>query len=866
MKFLTDGSSHKNSSQPVPVKHSVSVRGKEVKLMKCQYCDKTSYSAPGLKGHTTKMHSSDMNKEKLCDNGNERNKAQGNEIEDSDHIMKEADKVVNILLNNVIEIDDEKEELIDEIELVILDEACSKPAIYEKTYSDKCDVCEYAATATKKYSVVQLMLKHKEACCKKKYCSECDFKAKDSISMKKHMRDQHEISSVSTSPPLKRKRKVKTKTMPETEPMEIDEVSDLSMSFEDMEIVNDKEELVQERSNLMDAKVVEKQKKNEEKEESFRKKKKNVIVNKKKDDEKKKKAVREANKKKKQNLKDMKKKMRKQQKVSEGTAKYKVLNTKEIPANCKHLVNEDDILYVVPGDGCCGPNCGAAHLFKDEVYGPKLRRRMNIFTADHFNRGRYQFITNCSPENPFVRKMGDGEVRFENQSELIKFLKESEKAAFMWTEAEDLAVLADLYQIRIKIITTKGNHDKNVTVNWIYPDPELERFSELRNVKLDDMTLLHEEDNHFNLVVDRNSDLAKQGSLSHRFNVGPIMEDISKDCDEVPTNETKEQDINDGIDVQEKLETVKKELLKCQKGKAYIENEYLKCEKELKSKTEEVARLKSEVKDLKQMMNLMKEKAGLDQSEANMKNKEDVILKDTKINDDQYTETNPWHKVKNRSHGYKSFSKRKIPKEIEEEEFNCLECDFQTTSTYQLKKHTNLKHVRQEIRKDDSIRCKYCGKHFVEFEEFMYHRKTQHPGVVAQCTKYATGNCVFSADACWWSHTKIKETNRNKINCFICSKTFENLTELMMHRKAFHSMVVKPCELFQRNKCRYRSDSCWFVHEVKIQEENEQEMQDVNEDFNENISMKSNNPSVFQKESWNPKPPFKNPPKKQKTE
>ena len=54
-------------------------------------------------------------------------------------------------------------------------------------------------------------------------------------------------------------------------------------------------------------------------------------------DEKKKKAVREANKKKKQNLKDMKKKMRKQQKVSEGTAKYKVLNTKEIPANCSKM-------------------------------------------------------------------------------------------------------------------------------------------------------------------------------------------------------------------------------------------------------------------------------------------------------------------------------------------------------------------------------------------------------------------------------------------------------------------------------------------------------------------------------------------------
>ena len=35
------------------------------------------------------------------------------------------------------------------------------------------------------------------------------------------------------------------------------------------------------------------------------------------------------------------------------------------------------------------------------------------------------------------------------------------------------------------------------------------------------MVLLHEDDNHFNLVISEDSDLAKHGSLSYRFNICP---------------------------------------------------------------------------------------------------------------------------------------------------------------------------------------------------------------------------------------------------------------------------------------------------------------------------------------------------------
>ena len=63
--------------------------------------------------------------------------------------------------------------------------------------------------------------------------------------------------------------------------------------------------------------------------------------------------------------------------------------------------------------------------------------------------------------------------------------------------------------------------DKNLTVNWIYPDKSLEKSAELKNVDVGEMVLLNKNDMHFNLVVPKDSDIVKLGSLSYRFNIGP---------------------------------------------------------------------------------------------------------------------------------------------------------------------------------------------------------------------------------------------------------------------------------------------------------------------------------------------------------
>ena len=80
---------------------------------------------------------------------------------------------------------------------------------------------------------------------------------------------------------------------------------------------------------------------------------------------------------------------------------------------------------------------------------------MNLFFAKHWD-SRYQYISQCSPGHPFKRKIKGHEIEFTDPQNLIKFLENSSDAAYMWSDSEDLAILADMFQIRIKIITTKG--------------------------------------------------------------------------------------------------------------------------------------------------------------------------------------------------------------------------------------------------------------------------------------------------------------------------------------------------------------------------------------------------------------------------
>ena len=203
-----------------------------------------------------------------------------------------------------------------------------------------------------------------------------------------------------------------------------------------------------------------------------------------------------------------------------------------------------------------------------------------------------------------------------------------------------------------------------------------------------------------------------------------------------------------------------------------------------------------------------------------------------------------------------------------DEQFNCIQCDFQGTSKLQIKKHIDVRHTRKNMNMGEIIECKYCGKQFKERANFMLHRKSEHPRTVAGCRNLSEGKCNFSEESCWWSHSKQQNIDSEGIECFICSESFGNRPDLMTHRKKEHPKIVQQCNLFRQNKCMFKNDLCWYSHDVKINNENIHEMEVESEDEVEIETEKEGEfMSVFRKTVRNPKPPLqKQQKRKQKME
>ena len=531
------------------------------KHFKCSFCDKTCKTQAGLKNHIRRMHL-DV-KQLVEENVQEESCSKKRKVEVE--VMEFVDSVIDGAFNADIEatIKESKKELVE-----------------EKKYAKLCNSCDFKVEANRNYISVQKILQHRDICSLKTKCDQCELKFKGNEEMKKHMRDAHQLISSSTSPPLKKK-KVEKRMVPPTDSAPQQNIINLSDDQEEMEIDNDfiEDDILMKRSRMMDEKVLAQQRKYDREMKEFLGKQEAL-------------KIKESGKKQSKSKKSQKPKLGKHEKNT--NKEYPVVNIKEVPDNCKSLVNEGDLVYVVPGDGACGPNSAAAHLFQDEVFGPKLRGKMNAFFAKHFYK-KYQYKTPCSVETPFRRKVGSKMVVFDDPEKLINWLKSSNEAIYMWSDSEDLVIIADMYQMCIKIITSRGENDEKPTVNWIYPDKDLEEEAELRNVEIKDMVLFHENDLHFNLVVAKDSDLATMGSISYRQNIGAMVRSKTTDIKEAKA-------LNDGDDTQNKA--LKKELKETIENKNKFEKLYNECVKALREKCVENEKLKIEIKDLKETIEI----------------------------------------------------------------------------------------------------------------------------------------------------------------------------------------------------------------------------------------------------------------------
>ena len=332
-----------------------------------------------------------------------------------------------------------------------------------------------------------------------------------------------------------------------------------------------------------------------------------------------------------------------------------------------------------------------------------------------------------------------------------------------------------------------------------------------------------------------------------------------------------------------------------------MEIEYFNCEKELRNKTEEVEKLKVELKDIKEILKL-KDKlkdTGLEEpfmgnesksrgyqekgfSSKKLNRQKDIRERfnceecdfhfESKMHLDMHISRN--HSVKDKKEQYNctkcafigttkiqlnNHTKLKhLSKDLKdkEEQYNCTKCAYQGTTKIELNKHLDLKHSVKGFETEDVFRCKNCGEQFSGKWNLMNHRKIKHSSTVAQCRNNSAGNCSFSSKMCWWNHDDIQNGDPGSIQCFVCDESFESKKGMMIHRKAYHRSFVRTCTNFLQNKCRFESSSCWFLHEEEmVVEENEGN----NEEDDGNNLDKDNDEteSVFQQVFRNKEPPIR---------
>ena len=140
---------------------------------------------------------------------------------------------------------------------------------------------------------------------------------------------------------------------------------------------------------------------------------------------------------------------------------------------------------------------------------------------------------------PHTQNVGLKPRPFKDEAEYLEFLKNDTESAKLWMDHHDMQAVANMYQISIHILTTNIRGKEDAFARWTHltPDSRLKSFSK-DQPQLPDMWLYHTDDSHFNLIVRKDSVLAKEGSIHERRDVTENGAKANHKDEENEANET----------------------------------------------------------------------------------------------------------------------------------------------------------------------------------------------------------------------------------------------------------------------------------------------------------------------------------------
>ena len=563
---------------------------------------------------------------------------------------------------------------------------------------------------------------------------------------------------------------------------------------------------------------------------------------------------------------------------------------KQVPDNIKHFTNTDDIILKIVPDGACAPRAGAAHIFEDQDEGIRFRSVINTHIAD-----RWSYYSE-KISFPYVREIGTSgkNVKFQNSQEYLDFLRTNPDAAFLWSDNEELIAIANLYQIDIDIIKTKGPDDKNPSLNKIKADSKLAEFAILPKGKVQNMTLINTNESHYDLIISKTSRIAqniltkdeepieKPDSTHLKEELDSLklayteclnhIEKLEKELEALKNEKQVKETVdteNDGSNIEELILLKGKSSGFTREGPQFESiQKPINCEKcpdKFKTQDQLNKHLLQHTNTRKNICNICGE---MIQTKSDLKDhirKEhtnnwqlNCSICDKKFNaeDQQSKHTDIASLVCNlcekKLQTQDKYQKHKM--KHSDEDWNCDDCDHQTSSEEKLKKHLatthhNSRHVPNPA--NQKFACNLCTSKFYNKSTLEEHKNRVHRSF-KPCKNLP--NCSYGHE-CMFNHNKV---SKDMLICYECGYETKTLNDLMLHRKSKH--VVSDCLKQYTNECKFTSEKCWFIHKTKtnISNPNTQEHvlgNPITDALPTNSKQKETQSSVFQATPANLAPP-----------
>ena len=663
-------------------------------------------------------------------------------------------------------------------------------------------------------------------------CNYCDKAFKEEKNVEEHIKTEH-IDTKSPSP--KKRKQCEDVKMVETEDeeekdtskdilestsweekrlehreteikindIEISSMEDYSQNTKEAEINRKIEEDFKEREALNDLKVLKKQTAWFEAEVKFQELKKKALEDQMKEEKKRKRQASVGKKKKKSKEKKEKSLETGVENVPENVKVIdKSLDDRFVEAGLKR---DDHRIFKVKADGACASNSVAAHCHGDSNLGPYVRRNVNDYICKNWKHFQ-QFIT-----FPLTETAGSTNFTFENENEYLNFLKNDSRSGKLWANHEVLQVVANMYNIKIHILTTHIPSNKGVISRWTHlvPDRRLESGHQNRSFMLNDMWLIHENNTHFDLIVRKDSILSQKDGLFQRncekgdnkseINV-EMKEHVEQDhfgydCDECKYKAITEKDLETHTDMKHSKQNVGPGYMgwKMDEENVNIQNE---------SKESEDSALRKEIKELKEVVknlvdNIQNIKKDTTKEMNQLKNETKSLKKDFKeCMEVLYKETYEKNRIETTlkvlqenieaEKELKNFSKETV-------ESNTKEKDIESDGNMSVDEEDGWKRQKRTIRNKmrgqrSDFKCNICSISFKMEDELLKHIGMNH-GNERKRYLFNCENCEFKADT----------ENEIKKHLFQEHES-ESVRDQCMHESNKQHQLEYNC-----NKCEYES-------------------------------------------------------------